>query len=90
MLFQVMTSDSPSASSESHALVLVMRLGVGVFPSCTYTSAGQFGVSKRTLERLIAERAIPRYRRTGDRKMYVSRAEVVKHLGFQEIRAPYD
>ena len=50
----------------------------------------QFGVSKRTLERLIAERAIPRYRRTGDRKMYVSRAEVMKHLGFQEVRAPYD
>ena len=50
----------------------------------------QFGVSKRTLERLIAERSIHRYRRIGDRKMYVSRSEVVKHLGFQEVRAPYD
>ena len=50
----------------------------------------EFSMSKRTLERLLLEHKIAKYRRPGDRKVYVLRAEVVKHLGFHEVRAPYD
>lgn len=50
----------------------------------------QFGVSKRTVERLIAEHQIPKYKRPGDKKLYVSHSEVARHLGFHEVRAKYD
>ena len=46
-------------------------------------------MSKRTLERLIVHRGIAKYRRAGDRKVYVSRVQVMRHTGFQEVRAPY-
>ena len=50
----------------------------------------EFGISKRTLERLIVAHAIAKFRRPGDRKLYVSRSAVLRYLGFQEVRAPYD
>lgn len=50
----------------------------------------EFGFSRRTLERLILDHRIGKYRRPGDRRVYVSRAEVLRHTGFREMRTPYD
>jgi len=50
----------------------------------------EFDISKRTLERLIVEHGIPKFRRAGDRKTYVSRAAVLRRMGFREVRVPYD
>jgi len=46
----------------------------------------EFGISKRTLERLIVQHGIVKFRRPGDRRHYVSRVQVVKHLGYREVR----
>ncbi len=50
----------------------------------------EFGFSKRTLERLISDHGIVKYRRPGDRRVYVSRSDVTRHAGFREVRARYD
>ncbi len=50
----------------------------------------EFGFSKRTLERLISDHRIPKYRRHGDRRTYVARSDVLRHTGFREVRTPYE
>jgi hypothetical protein len=50
----------------------------------------EFGFSKRTLERLISDHGIVKYRRPGDRRIFVSRSDVLPHIGFREVRARYD
>ena len=46
----------------------------------------EFGMSLRSLQRLIATEGITKVKRPGDRRHFVSRAEVTKHLGFKEVR----
>ena len=45
----------------------------------------RFGLSRRTLFRLMTEHSIPRYRRPGDRKTYVSRSALEAVAGFRKI-----
>ncbi len=50
----------------------------------------EFGISRRTLNRLLQTEGLTRYRRRGDRKVYLSRAELRPLLGFRELPAKYD
>ena len=45
----------------------------------------EFGVSRSTLFRLIADAKVSRYRRAGDRRSYVSRTEVSAVLEFRAV-----
>ncbi|MGK2966637.1 MAG: helix-turn-helix transcriptional regulator [Tepidiformaceae bacterium] len=47
------------------------------------------GISRATLYRALKANDVPRYKRIGDRKTYVSRSEVAALFGFREIRTPY-
>ena len=50
----------------------------------------EFGISRRTLYRLIRSEKIPRYKRPGDRKRYVLRADLSRFMGFRELPFKYD
>ncbi len=50
----------------------------------------EFGISRRTLNRLLQDERLVRYKRRGDRKVYVSRAALGPQLAFHEVRAAYD
>jgi len=52
-------------------------------------AAKAFEVSRSTLFRLTSA-GLPRYKRHGDRKTYVSRSETARRLSFKEVKAPYD
>lgn len=46
-------------------------------------AAREFGVSRDTLDRLAAKKRLAKYKRAGDRKVYVDREQVKAALGFQ-------
>lgn len=48
-------------------------------------AAAEFQISRSTLYRLITRSSTPRYKRPGDRKTYVSRAQVAKLVAFKEL-----
>jgi len=47
-------------------------------------------VSRRTIYRLIEAGQLSKYKRPGDRKTYLSRAQILANTGFREVRAAYD
>lgn len=49
-----------------------------------------FGVSRRTLERLVQQGQLRRFRRPGDRRTFVSLDEVNRGLGFREVPSKYE
>jgi hypothetical protein len=46
-------------------------------------AVSEFGVSRRTLFRLISAERLATYRRAGDRKSYISREELAGALSFK-------
>lgn len=50
--------------------------------------AAEFGITRRTLYRLIQRHNIPTYQQTGDRRTYVNRDEVRPFLGLQPKQGP--
>lgn len=53
-------------------------------------AAAKFGVSRRTLERLVQQGQLRRFRRPGDRRTFVSLDEVNRGLGFREVPSKYE
>ncbi len=53
-------------------------------------AARELGVSRRTIERLLIREGIARFRRPGDRRHFVRRADVLRFRGFREIPSRYD
>lgn len=52
-------------------------------------AAAEFGLSRRTLYRLITDLEIRKYKQLGDRKSYISRSTLQANMGFRERPAKY-
>jgi excisionase family DNA binding protein len=52
-------------------------------------AASVLAVSRRTIDRLVASGELVRYKKVGDRKVYVSRGTLRKFARFVELREPY-
>lgn len=50
--------------------------------------AAALGVSRDTLERLIAADKLAKYRRRGDRRTYVDDEQARRALGFERVSGP--
>jgi hypothetical protein len=53
-------------------------------------AVAEFGLSRRTLFRLIESEGLRRFRKVGDRKTYLSREELSRKAAFREVPARYD